>query len=188
MRARFLIVPGLAMAGAILWLGLSPSGARTVDVPAAAPAERASAPAKVAPTVKTEDAPSNGDEIAKALDSHKLDTRSDAFVQRKNDDIPERLYAEAAKCYRGQVDRDQKIKIEFRMHIEDGEVSVSNIRILKNTLSDRELERCILDEVRKTRFKDPEMPDWESTEELLMRMRGFKKYAQSSEPGEDDPG
>jgi hypothetical protein len=188
---RALIIGGVVLAGAVLWLAFAPTSrpAAASVAPAvakAAPAQHAAAPA---PTVAVETpAGVPADELAKALDSHKLDTRSDLFMERKNEIIPSRIYAEAAKCYRGQADRDQKIKVEFRLRVEDGEVSVSDVHVLKNTLTDASLSRCIVDEVRKARFKDPEMPDWESTEELLMRMRGFKKYASAGEPGEDDPG
>jgi hypothetical protein len=181
-KGAFLGVACIAAAGALLWMTRQPVSARPEPVAAPAPAPAAKLPPPSMPAPEAPAAPAEA--IAKALSANKVDISSDRFRNLKDEVIPGRLYGEAAKCYKGGGNRDEKIKLEFRMSIVDGQVTVPSVNVLTSTLTDKNLERCIIDEVRRARFSDAEMPDYESTEEILIRLRGFKSH-QNQNPEED---
>lgn len=178
MRRTLLAVFCLAAVGAGLWLwrdrAPAPKPAPAPIAAAPAPAPTRAAPLPTVPAI--EQAPPDVKALAAALSSGRLDPKTDEFRERLDELIPARLYAEAAKCYEGGQHRNQKLKVSYRMKIEDGQVSISNVHILKNTLTDRRLERCFVAQIEKASFRDDKMPDWESEEELLIRIRGLKKH------------
>jgi hypothetical protein len=179
-KGAFLGVACIAVAGALLWMTRQPVSARPDP---AVPKKEVVLPTSQLPPSLPAPAPAVApvDELAKALSSKKVEISSDRFRNLKDEVIPGRLYGEAAKCYKGGGNRDEKIKLEFRLSIVDGQVAVPNVTVLKSTLTDKTLERCIIDEVRRARFTDAEMPDYESTEEILIRLRGFKSHQNQDE-------
>jgi hypothetical protein len=179
-KGAFLGVACIAVAGALLWMTRQPVSARP-DPVVAAPKPQAVPTAQLPPPLPAPASVAPVEEIAKALSAKKVEIASDRFRNLKDEVIPGRLYGEAAKCYKGGGNRDEKIKLEFRLSIADGQVTVPHVTLLNSTLTDKTLERCIIDEVRRARFADAEMPDFESTEELLIRLRGFKSHQNRDE-------
>jgi hypothetical protein len=166
----------LLIAGGVLWF--TRSGAAPVEKPALAAAEP-EAPALPAPLPPVPVLPAPDDDepsLAEALGGGRLDPKSDAFRERIEEDIPQHLIGEASRCYKASLHRDKKIKLEFRLTVADSAVSISDVRVVKSTLEDEGVERCIRDTVASARWRDEEMPDYESDEELFIRMRGFAKF------------
>jgi hypothetical protein len=187
MRKVLLVLPVLLTAGTALWLCRMPPASQPLPprpVVTTAP-HRAPLPAAV-PGVPGEPAPQpppapDVAALADALSSNKLDVKSDAFRIRLEEMIPSRLYGEAARCYKGGLHRDKKLKLAFRLQVMDGEISVAEAKVVSSTMGDSKLERCIEEEVRHAHWHDNVMPDWESSEELLMRVRGFKQYLEPAD-------
>jgi hypothetical protein len=119
-----------------------------------------------------------------AAPSGKLDPRSETFRELVDEVIPRRFYGAAARCYKGGLDRDRKLRLSVKYRVVSGEVSVADVKILHSTMGDEELEACILEQVRASRWRDERMPNWEEEDEILIRVRGLKRYLQ---PDEDEP-
>jgi hypothetical protein len=112
----------------------------------------------------------------------KLHPKSEQFAVRVDEEIPRRLYSEAAGCYEGGLQRDEKVRLEIKVSSVDGAISVPTVKVLYSNISDPKLVDCIVEQVKATHWQDDEMPSWEDTDELLIRVRGMKKYL-----GEDFP-
>jgi hypothetical protein len=113
----------------------------------------------------------------------KLDPKSIEFFQRFDEMIAPRLTKEAASCYRGGKQRDQKIKFSFIKHVKDGRVTLSNVKVVTSTLNDPQLEHCMFEKVANfANWKDDEFPDIDGLEdEVLIRIRALKKYQQEED-------
>jgi hypothetical protein len=176
---RALLAAGVVVtSGAVLWsLHSGPTPAHA-SVPASAPA---SAPAPIATTprpgatVHAPDAPRSG---APASAVRKLAPDSDAFHHRIDDLVPQRLYGEAARCYHGGQQRDQRLDLSYHVRVADGTVSIANVRAEDTTLTDRALERCIVDRVERARWRDELLPDYEGEGDVFLSVQGFKQYAE----------
>ena len=113
--------------------------------------------------------------------------QGDALVHRLDDEIPTRLYAEAARCYHGGSQADERLDLEYKLHAAGGLVSITGVRVSDSTLRDRALERCIIDRLQATRFRDDQMPDTDDENDLYLRVGGFKPYLGHVRSDGDDP-
>jgi hypothetical protein len=114
----------------------------------------------------------------------KIDPQTDEFFERFDDLVPAMLTRNAAPCYAGGLGRkamNQKLKLAFKTHIHDGEVSVTDVRVVESTLGDAALEACFVARVAASRWHDDELPEWGQDDELVIRPeRGMKKYTESN--------
>ena len=123
---------------------------------------------------------------AQAANEGKIDINSDAFFVKFDDLIPQMLTRNAAKCYTGglnRVHRNQKVKLRFKDHIKNGVVTVSDLQLVadETTISDKALVDCFMREVQNTTWTDPELPDWDQDDELVIRPeRGMKKFTKEN--------
>jgi hypothetical protein len=180
MKTRVIVVGSLCAFGFAGWLALG-GGSSASDAPvksaAAMPSATASAATRTparrgwfglgAPTAaatNTQDAP------------QKLDPRSDRFRNRIDEQIPERLYGEAARCYRGGLLRDQKLDVEYHIHVADGNISITDVRITDTTINNRTLEECVKQKLLASHWRDDELPDLDENDDLYMRVDGWKQY------------
>jgi hypothetical protein len=117
----------------------------------------------------------------------KLDIKSDELRNRLDEQIPRRLYAEAARCYRGGLQPDQRLDLSYRLRVNDGEISVGDLRILEDTLDDPALERCIQSRIVAARWRDDALPDLDEQDDLYMRVGGFQSQLASAERAASAP-
>jgi hypothetical protein len=115
--------------------------------------------------------------------SKKLDPSSQEFFLRFDEMIAPRLTKEAASCYRGGKQRDQKVKFSFIKRIKDGRVTITDVKQVTSTMGDASLERCMFEKVANfASWYDPEFPDIDGLEdEVLIRVRALKKYQQEED-------
>jgi len=114
----------------------------------------------------------------------KLDPRSDEFFNKFDETIPRVLTRNAAKCYEGrhgQLHRNQKLSLRYKVKVVNGEVLISDVTIKESTLGDAALETCFIQQVQRSTWKDDELPDVGIDDELVLRPeRGMKKYWQDN--------
>ncbi|MGZ3429103.1 MAG: hypothetical protein ACXVCV_20765 [Polyangia bacterium] len=182
MRTWGIVLLSLAGFGFALWL------ARGGDAPKPPTTIATAAPAAVAQPfprfgVAAPAATTATGAEAKAAPT-KLDVKSDRFRNRLDEQIPSRLYAEAARCYKGGLQRDQRMDLTYRIRVTDGNVTIGDIRVTESTLGDSSLERCIRDKIVAARWRDDELPDLEEDDDLFMRVAGFSSYLANLD---DDP-
>jgi len=110
----------------------------------------------------------------------KLDPRSDEFFYKFDEAIPKVLTRNAAKCYEGrhgQLHRNQKLSLRYKVQVVNGEVRVHDVTIKESTLGDSALETCFIQEVQRSTWKDDQLPDVGIDDELVLRPeRGMKKF------------
>ncbi len=177
----------LAIAGAgllvlllLMWHELDASSASTVSQPTpvakATPTAVASAPS-VAPvkpvTAEPETAPV--DEASK-----KLDPMGDEFFYKFTELVPAMVSRQAAICYNGKLGtkhRNQKLTLKYNVQVRNGEVTIRDVKVDTSTLNDPALESCFIQQVARTTWKNPTLPDYDWPDELVIRPeRGLKKY------------
>jgi hypothetical protein len=188
--AKWLTVGGVALLVILLllWRELRPS-----DAKAAAPAGRGqlevAAPTAGAASAATR--PGAGSGVAETADPApsdgkpaKLDPRSDEFFYKFDEAIPKLLTRNAAKCYEGrhgQLHRNQKLSLRYKVKVVNGEVLISDVTIKESTLGDAALETCFIQQVQRSTWKDDELPDVGIDDELVLRPeRGMKKFWQDN--------
>jgi hypothetical protein len=116
----------------------------------------------------------------------KIDPASDEFFYKFIEVTPAVLSREVVKCYDGRADaqrlhRNQKLTLDFKIKIKDGEVTISNVREKANTLNDPALTTCFTQAVQRKTWHDDSLPDWEGDDQLVIRPeRGLKKYMKSN--------
>lgn len=116
----------------------------------------------------------------------KIDPASDEFFYKFIEVTPAVLSREVVKCYDGRADaqrlhRNQKLTLEFKIKIKDGEVSISNVREKANTLNDPALTTCFTQAVQRKTWHDDSLPDWEGDDQLTVSPeRGLKKFLQDN--------
>lgn len=97
-----------------------------------------------------------------------------------DDPQPKKLLKEAAKCYAGginRVARDAKLKLTFKDKIVNGEVRVTDVKVVDDTLNNKALADCFIAKVSAYTWKSDKLPNWEQDDMLLIRPeRGMKKY------------
>jgi hypothetical protein len=111
----------------------------------------------------------------------RLQLKDDRLRARLDENIPDRLYAAAAHCYTGGLKRDQRLDLTYRLHVNDSEVTVSDVKVTANTLDNPALERCIRDRVLKAHWRDEELPDLDEEDDLYMRVAGFQRFLAAAE-------
>jgi len=158
-----------------------------------APADAAPAPApkaEAAPAAPTERAQGSGLVQAAAKVAQetgkpaKVDPASDAFFYKFDDLQPHLLDKSAATCYSGglnRVGRNAKLKLAFKDKIVNGDVTVADVRVVEDTIHNKELTDCFIREVTNTKWHDDSLPDWTQDDELVIRPeRGMKKYTKEN--------
>lgn len=110
----------------------------------------------------------------------------EALAHRLDDEIPTSLYAEAAHCYHGGLPADRTLDLTYRVHVKDGELSITESGITAGNLGSGELERCIVDRILSYRIHDAALPDLDEDGDVFLRIGGFKPFlAQVAEDGDD---
>jgi hypothetical protein len=181
MRGRLLIVGALALivVAILLWHELNAPLAVAAPQPAAPTAVAPVAPVAVAPVTK---AIAKVAEAATPEQSGKLDPASDAFFYKFTEVVPVVLTREAMlKCYKGglhRVDRDATLTLDFNETIKNGEVTVTDIKINKqSTMADGELKTCFINVVSKTHWHDDSFPDLTQQDQITINPeRSGRKY------------
>lgn len=109
----------------------------------------------------------------------KLDPKSEEFNRRIDVGITDRLRAHAALCYKGGGDPDAKLKIFYRLRIENNKAWVTDVK-LENHGIDAAVARCMVDKVERATWNPKDMPDFTTPENdremLFVRLRALKKY------------
>ncbi|HEX4422409.1 MAG TPA: hypothetical protein VH165_31060 [Kofleriaceae bacterium] len=110
----------------------------------------------------------------------KIDVRSDEFFYKFDAAIPKVLTRNAAKCYEGkhgQLHRNQKLSLRYKVGVMNGEIHVTDVTIKESTLNDAALEACFIEQVQHSTWKDDQLPDVQMDDELVLRPeRGMKKF------------
>jgi hypothetical protein len=188
---KWLVVAGgvLLVALLLLWREVR-SGDAAAPRPAAADAMRSGGERPVldpapAPALVEDDEPTPpgvrpAGTLAPEDDTGPIKKYSEAFWERVDETYSRRLLGFAAPCYGGGKHRKQKLKLGFRFDIFEGTVVVRDVRVIESTLGDSRMEACMLEAVQKAAFKDPNMPDWQSSpdeeETLLIRIETLKRF------------
>ncbi len=180
MRTKLLVGISIAGFGFALWLarggdppasaGPAPSpiaAASAVTSPHALPVATSAAPTAAAPAVR------------------KLNPKSERYAHRMDDQIPQRLYGMASHCYKGGSGRDQRLDVTYHIRVTDGAVSIDDVRVAESTLTDPQLERCVLGTITNARWRDDELPDLSEEGDLFMRVEGFSSYLANAEADDD---
>ncbi len=163
-----------------------------VAVMAATPTPAATPTASVAPDSRriivtgdaTDDAAAAEPTASEAGD--KLAPSSDAFAARVDQDIPRRLMSGMASCYRGGLDPDARLKFKYVLRIQNGQARATNIEVLKSDLDDRAIEQCMTRALETAVWSEDDLPDFAEESELLLTLRGLKKYKSDEERAEQD--
>ncbi|HEY2744723.1 MAG TPA: hypothetical protein VGL86_08875 [Polyangia bacterium] len=107
----------------------------------------------------------------------KLAPDSPVLRNRVEEQIPRQLYAEAARCYHGGLDKDKRLDLTYHLHVSAGEISVGELRTIENTLDDTALERCIHDRLLAKKWRDDALPDLDEDDDLYMRVGELQNNA-----------
>lgn len=115
----------------------------------------------------------------------KVSKASDEFFYRFTELVPKKTDAAAAKCYTGGLDRvhrNDKTKLLYHTRIKDGEVTIYDVKVSdESTITNKQLEDCFVREVAATHWHDDSLPDYDDTDELIIRPeRGMKKYTEEN--------
>ena len=116
----------------------------------------------------------------------KIDVESDEFFYKFQEVVPAVLSRNAVKCYEGiskRVHRNQNVVYKFKVKIKDGVVTIKDAAVERSTLGDGNaaLETCFLQEIARSTWSDPELPDWEADDQLTISPeRGLKKYTREN--------
>jgi len=116
----------------------------------------------------------------------KMDVESDEFFYKFQEVVPAVLSRNAVKCYEGiskRVHRNQNAVYKFKVKIKDGVVTIKDVAVERSSLGDGNaaLETCFLQEIARSTWSDPELPDWEADDQLtLSPERGLKKYTREN--------
>ena len=147
--------------------------------PIATPAPvKAAAPIEVATPTPAPPAPAKPAAAPEA--PKKLDPQSDAFFYKFDEVVPKRLQREAAACYEGHAhlaNRNMRLKLTFKTHIDNGEVTLHDVKIADSSLGDQALENCFVRKISEAHWRDDSLPDWQQDDMIVIRPeRGLKKY------------
>jgi hypothetical protein len=120
----------------------------------------------------------------------KLALGDEALRKRLDEVIPSRLSGEAARCYKGGLDRNRRIDLTYRLHVEDSRVVVRDVRVGESTLGDRALEDCIRQRVASASWRDEQLPDIDEEDDLYLSVRQFKSFTGTDSESSDgtEPG
>ena len=186
MRTKTLVFVSIAGFGFAVWLargGDTPSHA-SVDKPAAPASASVSAP-RAFPTSHPIGAAKTTSDGARP-GAKTLDPKSERYARRMDDQIPIKLYNEAAQCYKGGLPPDERLDLHYRIHVRNSVVRLSDIENEETTtLTDTTLERCIRSRLTQMSWRDEQLPDLDEEGDLYMRARGWQAYLANAE-GDDD--
>lgn len=190
MRTPALLAISVAGFGFALWLargGEPPvsqaSAGKTVPHAATATmtsSAAASLPRPFAPAVAATGASGAPAPVAK------LNPKSDRFRNRVDEQIPNRLSALAAKCYKGNLQKDQHLDLTYRLRVVGGVVTISDIKKVEDTINDAKLEQCITDTLVQATWRDDELADMDEQDDLMMRAENWANYLRNLD--DDDIG
>ena len=171
----------------LLWRSLddssataAPPPAKPVAVAAAEPSAPIEAAVNTKPVVEAAVAASAPEPVKK------MDVESDEFFYKFQEVVPAVLSRNAVKCYEGitkKVHRNQNAVYKFKVKIKDGVVTIKDAAVERSTLGDNNaaLETCFLQEIARSTWSDPELPDWEADDQLTISPeRGLKKYTREN--------
>jgi hypothetical protein len=190
MRTPALLAISVAGFGFALWLArggdapASPASAGKTVPHADVATATASAPAAALPRPFARVITTASGEVAAPV--RKLDPRTDRFRNRVDEQIPNRLSGLAAKCYKGNLQKDQRLDLTYRLHVAGGVVTIGDIKKVEDTINDPTLEQCITDTLVKATWRDDELPDMNEEDELYMRAENWANYQRDAE--DDDIG
>ena len=159
----------------------APTPAKPVAVAAAEPTASTPLAAPVAKPVIEEPIAEPAPEAPK-----KIDVQSDEFFYKFQEVVPAVLSRNAVKCYEGiskKVHRNQNAVYKFKVKIKDGVVTIKDVAVERSSLGDGNaaLETCFLQEIARSTWSDPELPDWEADDQLTISPeRGLKKYTREN--------
>ena len=106
----------------------------------------------------------------------KLDPHSEAYANRMDDRIPTHLYAEASHCYKGGLQRDQRIDLTYRIRVDNGQIRLSDVQVVDRRSTIRRSSAASISTVAGATWRDDELPDVQETGDLFMRVAGFSAY------------
>jgi hypothetical protein len=172
MRTSGILLVSIAGFGFALWLARGGEPPKTSVIQSAA----ASAPAEAGAPDRPRALPATRGGVTAQAATPKLDPRSEAFRSKLDDQIPTHLYAEASRCYKGGGQRDERLDVTYHIRVENGAVTIGNVRVSETTLADTQLERCILDTLSHAAWRDDQLPDLQEDDDLFMRVAGFSAY------------
>jgi hypothetical protein len=109
------------------------------------------------------------------------DPQSEEFSREVDVSIPNNFKAKLARCERKGVDPDAQITLNYRLHIEDGVVSASNVTVAKSDLGNATLEQCMVNAVDQARWQAADMPDFVEDQDIIIRIRSLNKYLSEDE-------
>jgi hypothetical protein len=115
-----------------------------------------------------------------------LDPESEAFHRRVDVVVGDRLRESAAfDCDESALDPDAEIKLNYRLRIVNGRITVSDVRVMHSDVS-KAYEECYIRKVSAATFRMEDMPDFEEgDQELFTRVRSMKKYRSRAEFDKD---
>lgn len=191
--SRWLVVLGVGVLAllAVLWWKMSdePEEPRveasmptqtppTADSEPARPvADAGSGPVWVDPNAKRSNPDSDGDE-----EPELIDPKTETFNHRVDVVVGDKLRARAAfKCNEAGMTPNAAIKLNYKLRIVNGRITVSDVRVIKSEVTP-EYERCFINSVEAATFRMEDMPDFEEgDQELFTRVRTMKKYRSRAE-------
>ena len=179
MRTSGILILSIAGFAFALWLARGGDPPKASVMPTAA-ATAPSAPAAASvhrPLFAAPAAASGANEAAApAAPVRKLNPKSEAYARRMDDQIPTHLYAEASRCYKGGGKRDERLDLTYRIRVVGGAVSIFDVRVAESTLTDSQLQRCIVDTVARAQWRDDQLPDLQEEGDLDTNVGGFATY------------
>lgn len=175
----------LAIAGAVV-LALLILMWRELDTSSAAPViDKKPEPVAAAPQINLQPVAKTA-EVAPVVDDDKpkkLDPMGDEFFNKFIELVPAVLSRQAATCYQlGMLkDRNQKMVLTFNVHVHNGDVTVRDVKVDRNTIANPGLESCFIQAVSRSGWHDDSLPDYDWPDQLVIRPeRGLKKYTKEN--------
>lgn len=185
----------IAALGILLWQLAAPAKTKNLAVK---PAFDASLAMPVAPTADNKDnkrpalrsqpseAPSKPEEAES--EPKLLVPGTEEFSERLDYGIPYKFRDVVSDCYpdekEGGLNPDLKLKLGYQLRVVNGEVFATDIKVMTSELP-KELEDCMVSAVKESRWQYDDMPDWSEDHELLIRLRGLRKFQSRREFDED---
>ncbi len=186
---KLLVVGGAGLIALLvyLWSQLNTTSAATPPPPKAQVAERTRTAQQ-----SFEHAAAKIAAIEAAEQSGKYSPASDAFFQNFTEKTPNVVSGQAMRtCYHGGLsrqDRDASITFDYTSRIKDGEVTFTNVKVTKSTLTDKSLEACFAREVAAAHWHDDKLPDYVMEDSVTMTPeRIIKKYVPDDYEGPEAP-
>ncbi len=183
MGGKALLAAAVVLAAIVAFLLWQLNSSASPPVVNAKPVARKAMP-EIAPNVAAEMAALGDVPKVDPDQPRKFKPESDEFFLQFDDIQPAMLTKQAAKCYKGgieRVHRNQKLKLKFKDKIVNGEVTVEDVQIVESTLNNAALDACMVAAVKGTHWHNDNLPDYEMNDTLLIRPeRGMKKFTDAN--------